>query len=53
VKAANLPDGPAYAFVAGESQLAIGVRRHLVNDRKFDKADVTFTGFWRVGKSDG
>ncbi|CRK61536.1 probable siderophore interacting protein [Alloactinosynnema sp. L-07] len=51
VREATLPIGPCYAFVAGESQLATGLRRHLVNDRDVPKADVTFTGYWKVGRA--
>ena len=36
------------AFAAGESKLATGARRHLVNDRGVPKADVTFCGYWRA-----
>lgn len=49
VRAADLPDGPSYTFVAGESDLATGVRRHLVNDRRVPKSDIAFTGYWRHG----
>ncbi|MFF1945601.1 siderophore-interacting protein [Rhodococcus qingshengii] len=51
VRAAELPEGPSYTFVAGEQALTTGLRRHLVNDRKFAKTDITFTGFWRHGHS--
>lgn len=47
VRAATLPSGPGYAFVAGGQKLAAGVRRHLVSDRKMPKDSVTFTGYWR------
>lgn len=30
VRDAELPDGPFYTWVAGESSLATGMRRHLV-----------------------
>ena len=53
VTAATLPDEPGYAFVVGEQQLATGLRRHLVNERKWPKENVSFTGFWRVGKAAG
>ncbi|MCX0270718.1 siderophore-interacting protein [Nocardia zapadnayensis] len=51
VREADLPHGPGYAFVAGEQQLVSGVRRHLVRDRGMDKSDITFSGFWRLGKA--
>lgn len=40
-----------YAFAVGESALATGTRRHLVNDRGVPKSNVTFCGYWRVGKA--
>ncbi|MFZ2529964.1 MAG: siderophore-interacting protein [Rhodococcus sp. (in: high G+C Gram-positive bacteria)] len=49
VRSAALPDGPGYAFVAGESGLVTGVRRHLVRDRGLPKSAVTFTGYWNHG----
>ncbi|GAA2324181.1 siderophore-interacting protein [Streptomyces kunmingensis] len=51
VRTAELPTGPLYAWVAGESRLATGVRRHLVNDRGVPKRDVSFVGYWRLGRS--
>lgn len=49
VRAADLPAGPVYAFAVGESSLATGVRRHLVDDRGVPKANVDFVGYWRHG----
>ncbi|MEV0948079.1 siderophore-interacting protein [Rhodococcus sp. NPDC049939] len=49
VMEAELPAGPSYAFVAGESQLATSLRRHLVGDRGLPKSDIAFTGYWRHG----
>jgi NADPH-dependent ferric siderophore reductase len=37
--------------VAGESALATGLRRHLVQDRQVPKSDITFFGYWRHGKT--
>ncbi|WP_394437700.1 siderophore-interacting protein [Streptomyces sp. SGAir0957] len=51
VRAAELPPGPLYAWVAGESRLATGVRRHLVNERGVPRRDVSFVGYWRLGRS--
>lgn len=51
VLAAELPAGRAYAWVAGESALATGVRRHLVRDRGWAKSDVAFLGYWRHGRA--
>lgn len=51
VRAATLPSGPFYAWVAGEARLATTVRRHLVNDRGVPKRDISFIGYWRLGRS--
>ncbi|SDH20425.1 siderophore-interacting protein [Agrococcus jejuensis] len=47
----DLPGDIAYAYAAGEQSLATGARRHLVKHRGVDKANVTFTGYWRLGKA--
>lgn len=47
----SLPQGRSYTWVAGESRLATGVRRHLVNDRGVPKSDIAFFGYWRHGHS--
>jgi NADPH-dependent ferric siderophore reductase len=51
VKDARLAPGPFYTWVAGESSLPTGVRRHLVNDRGVPKSDIAFTGYWRHGRA--
>ncbi|MGW5746017.1 siderophore-interacting protein [Amycolatopsis sp. NPDC003861] len=51
IRDAVLPSGPAYAWVAGEAALATGVRRHLVRDRGWPKADIAFLGYWRHGRA--
>ena len=45
----EFPRGDLYAFAVGESALATGVRRHLVNHRGVPKEHVTFSGYWRLG----
>ncbi|WP_058045034.1 siderophore-interacting protein [Streptomyces roseifaciens] len=52
VRAADLPDGTPYAWLAGESGTVRGLRRHLVNDRGIDRRTVTFTGYWRRGATE-
>ena len=42
------PDGTVNAFAAGESKLATGARRHLVNERGVPKSNITFCGYWRA-----
>ncbi|SEF25237.1 NADPH-dependent ferric siderophore reductase, contains FAD-binding and SIP domains [Amycolatopsis pretoriensis] len=51
IEAAELPEGRAYTWVAGESALATGVRRHLVRERGRPKADIAFLGYWRHGRA--
>ncbi|ASQ99555.1 siderophore-interacting protein [Streptomyces sp. 11-1-2] len=46
---AQLPDGPFYTWAAGESSLANGIRRHLVNDRNVTRSHITARGYWRHG----
>ena len=50
VRSGDLTGNGVYAFLAGEQKLASGLRRHLV-ERGIAKADITFTGYWRLGKS--
>ncbi|WP_037606341.1 siderophore-interacting protein [Streptacidiphilus rugosus] len=47
-----LPTGRPYAWVAGEAGGVRALRRHLVRERGFDRAAVTFTGYWRLGASE-
>lgn len=49
LRATELPEGTGYAFSIGESSLATGARRHLVNDRGMPKAHADFVGYWRQG----
>ncbi|MFF2274628.1 siderophore-interacting protein [Agromyces sp. NPDC058126] len=44
----NLPADSVYAFAAGESQLATGARRFLVNECGISKRDISFCGYWRA-----
>jgi NADPH-dependent ferric siderophore reductase len=52
VRSAELPPGVPYAFIAGESGEVRALRRHLVQERGFDKRRVTFTGYWRRGATE-
>ncbi|MFC8130776.1 siderophore-interacting protein [Streptomyces sp. NPDC057302] len=51
VRRASLPSGRFFTWVAGESRLATTLRRHLVNDRGVPKQDISFFGYWRLGRS--
>ncbi|MFI9204646.1 siderophore-interacting protein [Streptomyces sp. NPDC053048] len=52
IRAAELPEGTPYAWTAGESGTVRALRRHLVNDRGFDRRTITFTGYWRQGATE-
>ncbi len=38
-----------YAWIAGESSVVTGLRRHLVKELGFDRRQVAFMGYWRRG----
>jgi len=48
VRKLELPEGRAYAWVAGESGAVQAIRRHLVHDRALPRESITFTGYWRL-----
>jgi NADPH-dependent ferric siderophore reductase len=48
VASARLPGGTPYAWIAGEAGTVKALRRHLVNERGFDRKRVRFTGYWRL-----
>ncbi|WP_406494321.1 siderophore-interacting protein [Streptomyces sp. NBC_00846] len=52
VRAAELPEGMPYAWIAGESSQVRALRRHLVQERHIDRRRVTFAGYWRRGLSE-
>lgn len=49
--AATLPVGAVHAHAIGESALATGARRHLVQERGVPKRHVDFVGYWRHGRA--
>ncbi|MFB4424268.1 siderophore-interacting protein [Streptomyces sp. QL37] len=52
VRAATLPEGTPYVWIAGESSGVRALRRHFVREREFDRRRVTFVGYWRRGLSE-
>ncbi|MGH3333780.1 MAG: siderophore-interacting protein [Nocardioidaceae bacterium] len=42
-----------YAWIAGESSMVSGLRRHLVADVGIDRRSVAFMGYWRAGRPGG
>ena len=43
--------GP-YAWLAGEAGAIRTLRRHLVNERGWDRRTVAFMGYWRIGRAE-
>ncbi len=41
--------GGLYAWIAGESTVVTGLRRHLVSGLGMDRSQVAFMGYWRRG----
>ncbi|MFD6224270.1 siderophore-interacting protein [Nocardia asteroides] len=52
VCAAEFPSGAPYSWISGEAELVKLTRRHLVRDRGVDKRAITFTGYWRQGRTE-
>lgn len=48
VRGAEFPDAP-YFWIAGEAGTIRAIRRHLVNERGYDRKVVEFMGYWRRG----
>lgn len=52
VRAAEFPVGVPYAWLGGEAETVKLTRRHLVRDRDVPKRVITFTGYWRHGRTE-
>lgn len=52
LRAAEFPTGTPYAWLAGEAETVKFARRHLVRERGVDKSTITFTGYWRHGRTE-
>ncbi|SDK96835.1 siderophore-interacting protein [Streptomyces indicus] len=52
IRAAELPAEAPYVWLAGEAGAMKLIRRHLLNDRGYDRRSVSFTGYWRQGASE-
>ncbi|MFE0379474.1 siderophore-interacting protein [Streptomyces inhibens] len=47
VRALPFPPGSGFAWLAGEAGAVRALRRHLVQERGFDKRQIDFSGYWR------
>ena len=52
LRAADFPTGRVHAFVHGEAGTAKELRRHLIEDRGIDRADLSWSGYWRKGRDE-
>ncbi len=52
VCSAELPAAVPYAWISGEAELVKLARRNLVRDRGLEKRAITFTGYWRQGRTE-
>jgi len=51
VRAADLPDAPGRAYLAGEARTIQLVREHLVGERGWSRRDVLTKPFWTPGRA--
>ena len=52
VTAASFPPGEAYAYIAGEVNMARSVKAHLLETRGFNPEWVKAAGYWHLGIAD-
>jgi NADPH-dependent ferric siderophore reductase len=52
VRGIELPAGRGQAFVHGEAQAVLLVRRHLLQDRGLTAQDLSATGYWKMRRTD-
>ena len=52
VRAATIPPGTGYAFVAGESSTSAAIRDYLIDERGMNPDFIKAAGYWRAGESD-
>lgn len=46
------PDGGRFAWIAGEAGAVKTIRRHLVGQHGWDRRNIAFMGYWRLGRSE-
>ena len=51
VAAADLPAGRVDAWLAGERAAMVALRKHLLDERRYDRARVRPTTYWRRGET--
>ena len=49
-RAAPIDGGDFYAWIAGESEAVMAIRRFLIKDKGLDRRTLNLMGYWRFGK---
>jgi NADPH-dependent ferric siderophore reductase len=49
-RAAPIEGGDFYAWIAGESEAVMAIRRFLIKERGLDRTTLNLMGYWRFGK---
>jgi NADPH-dependent ferric siderophore reductase len=52
LRALDLPEGRGQAFVHGEAEAVLRVRRHLLQERGVVRDDLSATGYWKLRRTD-
>jgi NADPH-dependent ferric siderophore reductase len=52
VRALALPEGRGHAFVHGEAEAVLRIRRHLLQERGMTKEELSATGYWKLRRTD-
>jgi NADPH-dependent ferric siderophore reductase len=52
VRALELPGGHGHAFVHGEAQAVLLIRRHLIHAHGFGAEQLSATGYWKLRRTD-
>ncbi len=52
VRALQLPEGRGHAFVHGEAQAVLLVRRYLIRELNFTAEQLSATGYWKLRRTD-
>ncbi|MNW14405.1 Siderophore-interacting protein [compost metagenome] len=47
---AKATEGAFYAWIAGESEAIMSIRRILIKERGIDRSLLNLMGYWRYGK---
>jgi NADPH-dependent ferric siderophore reductase len=52
VRGLALPEGRGHAFIHGEAQAVLLIRRHLIRERGFGPEQLSATGYWKLRRTD-